>query len=64
MSPHGLPVGKVVGTGFAKTNVLLRRIETERVELVVRRSYADYLWTWLQRAAGPSGLTVELPPGA
>ncbi len=64
VSPHGLPPGKVVGTTFAKTTALLRRIDPARVELVVRRSYADYAWTWLQRAAGPSGLTVELPPGA
>ena len=61
VGPRGLPVGKVVGTAFAKTTVLLRRIDPARVELVVRRSYADYVWTWLQRAAP---LTVELPPGA
>lgn len=61
VGPDGLPVGKVVGTGFAKTTVLLRRIAAQRVELVVRRSFADYVWTWLQRTAP---LTVELPPGA
>ena len=54
-----LPAGKVVSTAFAKTAVTMRRIDAGRVELVVRRSFADYVWTWLQRAAGPGRLAVE-----
>lgn len=42
--------GKVVGTGFAGVDVVLRRIAIHDVELLVRRSLADHLWLWLQRA--------------
>lgn len=56
-----LPPGKVVSTAFAKSAVMLRRIDAGRVELVVRRSFADYVWTWLQRAARPGGLAIESP---
>lgn len=49
--PDNFPVGKVVNTTFAKTQVTLRCISESNYELVVRRSYSDYVWLWLQRAA-------------
>ncbi|WP_110708413.1 sarcosine oxidase subunit gamma family protein [Salinicola sp. CR57] len=56
---HGLPVGKAVGTVFAKTSVVLRRPSEERFELVVRRSFADYCVRWLRDAGREYGLRVE-----
>ncbi|MFC0269670.1 sarcosine oxidase subunit gamma [Kushneria aurantia] len=56
---HGLPVGKGVGTVFAKTSVNLRRPREDRFELVVRRSFADYCVRWLLDAGREYGLSVE-----
>ncbi|MGR0278664.1 sarcosine oxidase subunit gamma [Marinomonas dokdonensis] len=53
------PVGKVVSTLFAKTTVTIRRLENLRFELVVRRSFADYVWLWIQDASLEYGLVVE-----
>lgn len=53
------PVGKVAGSIFAKSSVLLRRTGEESWELVVRRSFADYLWLWLQDASREYGLIVS-----
>lgn len=51
--------GKVVNTTFAKSQITLRALEAESYELVVRRSYADYLWLWLQRAGKEYGLQAH-----
>ena len=50
---------KVINTTFAKTQVTLSAIEAGRYELIVRRSYADYLWLWLQRAGKEYGLQAH-----
>ncbi len=53
---------KVVNTTFAKAQVTLRAIEVNdadgRYELLVRRSFSDYVWLWLQRAAAEYGLNA------
>lgn len=56
---RSLPIGKCVGTLLAKTQVVLRRSDEMTFVLVVRRSFADYLWLWLQDASEEYGLTVE-----
>lgn len=57
--PSHLNVGKVVNTTFAKSQVTLRCIGVERYELIVRRSFADYVWQWLNEAAREHGLFVS-----
>ncbi|GGB42406.1 sarcosine oxidase subunit gamma [Oceanisphaera marina] len=57
--PSNLPTGKCVGTTFAKTGVLLRRTGADSFEMVVRRSFADYVWMWLQDASREYGLVIE-----
>ncbi|WP_107850354.1 sarcosine oxidase subunit gamma [Oceanimonas marisflavi] len=52
------PTGKCVGTVFAKSSALLRRTGAESFELVIRRSFADYLWLWLQDASQEYGLVI------
>ena len=42
--------GKVINTVMAKAQVTLRALEKGQFEIIVRRSFADYLWLWLQRA--------------
>lgn len=58
--PDHLGKGKVVNTTFAKAQVTLRAINSTdtdgRYELMVRRSFSDYLWLWLQRAGAEYGL--------
>ncbi|MEY3018732.1 MAG: hypothetical protein RL336_1867 [Pseudomonadota bacterium] len=53
------PVGKVVSTVFAKTGAVVRRTGETEFELVVRRSFADYIWLWIQSASQEYGLAVE-----
>lgn len=53
------PVGKVVGTTFAKTQVQLRRTGESAFELVFRRSFADYLWMWLVDASQEYGVSYR-----
>ncbi|OEY67880.1 sarcosine oxidase subunit gamma [Marinobacter sp. X15-166B] len=55
---RNFPVGKVVTTTFAKTQAVIRRTGQQEWELVVRRSFADYVWLWLQDASAEYGLTV------
>ncbi|MFK7860667.1 MAG: sarcosine oxidase subunit gamma [Granulosicoccus sp.] len=57
--PDHLPVGKVVNTTFAKTQVTMQCLElgeaSNRYELIVRRSFSDYVWLWLARASAEYG---------
>lgn len=53
------PVGKVVATVFAKSNAVIRRTGELSFELVIRRSFSDYLWLWLQDASREYGLVIK-----
>jgi sarcosine oxidase subunit gamma len=54
---RALEAGRVVGTTFGKASVFLRR-EGEGYVLLFRRSFADYIWRTLERAASPYGFAV------
>lgn len=56
---RNFPVGKVVTTVFAKSQAVIRRTGEQSWELVIRRSFADYLWLWLQDASKEFGLVVR-----
>lgn len=49
-APSFVP-GACAQTRLAKAAVLLRPLDDGAMELVVRRSFADYLWSWLVDAA-------------
>jgi sarcosine oxidase subunit gamma len=53
------PVGKVVSTILAKSGAIICRLGDNHFELVVRRSFADYLWLWIQDASREYGLVVK-----
>ncbi|ROT94490.1 sarcosine oxidase subunit gamma [Marinobacter sp. R17] len=55
---RNFPVGKIVTTVLGKTQATLRRLGDSDWELVVRRSFADYIWRWLLDAAGEYGVHV------
>ncbi len=56
VNPENFPPGKVVNTVMAKAQATLMNMGDERYELLLRRSFADYLWLWLQRAGREYGL--------
>lgn len=57
--PESFPVGKGVTTVFAKANLILRRPSETRWELVLRRSFADYLYRWILDAGAEYAIGVE-----
>ncbi|WPP00305.1 sarcosine oxidase subunit gamma family protein [Pseudomonas sp. HR96] len=57
--PANFPVGKAVGTVFAKSQLVIRRTGEETWELLVRRSFSDYWWLWLQDASAEFGLEIR-----
>jgi sarcosine oxidase, subunit gamma len=57
--PSNFPVGKAVGTVFAKSQLVIRHTAEDTWELLVRRSFADYIWLWLQDASAEYGLAIK-----
>ena len=50
--PREFGAGRCAQTLYARTGVcLLQRDETPRFEMMVRRSYADWLWRWMDASA-------------
>ncbi|KGK00331.1 sarcosine oxidase subunit gamma [Thalassotalea sp. ND16A] len=52
------PVGKVIGTTFAKAGAHILRVSEDKFQLVVRRSFSDYIWLWIQQGSQEYGLTI------
>jgi len=52
-----LTMGRVVGTTFGKANIIMSKLDDGYV-LVLRRSFADYIWQYLERSASPYGLGI------
>lgn len=52
------PVGKVVGTTFAKAGAHILRVSEDTFQLVIRRSFSDYIWLWIQQGSQEYGLTI------
>jgi len=57
--PNSFPVGKAIGTVFAKSQLVIRRADESTWELLIRRSFADYWWLWLQDASAEFGLEIK-----
>jgi len=58
--PSNFGVGKVVNTVFAKAQVTMQCIDPGEYELIVRRSFADYLWHWIQVVSLEYGLNIGI----
>lgn len=52
-----LQAGKVVGTTFGKLSLYLHQ-QDDGYSLVFRRSFADYIWRYLERSALPYGFGI------
>jgi len=51
--------GRCAQSHLAKVPILLRQVDDEpSFEIIVRRSFADYFWLWLEDAAAEYDLTV------
>ncbi|RKR06558.1 heterotetrameric sarcosine oxidase gamma subunit [Kushneria sinocarnis] len=57
--PRAFPVGRSVTTCFARAQAMISRVGEEQWELVIRRSYADYLWQWLLDAGQEYGVALQ-----
>lgn len=59
LDPRVFAAGRCAQSHLAKAPILLRRVEGDAAfEIVVRRSFADYLWLWVEDAAAEYGLEV------
>lgn len=58
-----LATGRVVGTTFGRSTIILHK-ENAGFCLIFRRSFADYIWRFLVRAATPYGFGVALREAA
>lgn len=53
-----IPGGRCAQTGLAKAGALLCPVEDGAFDVLVRRSFADYLLSWLAAIAGGRGLSA------
>lgn len=51
--------GRCTQTTFAKATALVRRIDEQDFELVVRRSFIDYVASWIKDACSESGCSIS-----
>jgi len=59
LHPRAFSIGQCAQSHLAKAPVLIGQIENQPYfEIIVRRSFADYLWSWLTTAAAEYGLEV------
>jgi sarcosine oxidase subunit gamma len=54
------PINKVIGTALAKSSAHIRRTGEQDFQLIIRRSFADYIWLWLQQSSKEYGLSIIL----
>ena len=60
LHPSVFDVGQCAQSHLAQAPILLRQVDREPAfEIIVRRSFADYFWTWLEDAAAEYGLAVQ-----
>lgn len=62
LHPRTFGPGQCAQSHLAKAPILLHQIDdAPTFELIARRSFADYLWLWLEDAAEEYGLAVVKP---
>ena len=53
------PVGKAVQTTFAKAGATIYKCADGSYDLIIRRSFSDYIFLWLKDACAEYGLAVS-----
>jgi sarcosine oxidase subunit gamma len=62
LHPRVFGMGKCAQTVMAKANVILRQAdERPTFEVLILNSFADYLFSWLERAGAEYGVAVAAP---
>lgn len=60
LHPRVFGVDRCAQSHLAKAPILIRQVDdVPSFEIVVRRSFADYLWLWLEDAASEYALAIE-----
>ena len=60
LHPRVFGIGQCAQSHLAKAPILIRQVDGQpSFEIIVRRSYADYFWLWLEDAAAEFGLAVS-----
>lgn len=63
LHPRVFGPGRCAQSVLGKVGILLRQVdESPSYEIVVRRSFADWLWLWLEQEVEEYGLAVVAPP--
>ena len=67
LHPRAFPPGRCAGTLLAKAAVLIHLLDDDpgrgpSFDVYVARSFAHYLWTWLEDAGREYGVAVEPAP--
>ena len=57
--PKVFGAGRCAQSGLAKANVIIGCLDEDRFEVVVRRSFAEYLVRWLLHAGSEFGVKVD-----
>lgn len=60
LHPRAFDIGQCAQSHLAKAPILIRQLDRRpSFEIIVRRSFADYFWLWLEDAALEYGLAVD-----
>lgn len=59
---ESLAPGRAVGTGLVAANVFVLRLDAQALYVIVRRSFAEYLWLLLMKAGRPYGIRAVRAP--
>jgi sarcosine oxidase subunit gamma len=59
LHPRSFEAGHCAQTGLSKANIILHQTDAApRYDVYVNNSFADYLWSWMERAASEYGCAV------
>ena len=60
LHPRAFRPGEVVQTNLGKAQVALFQIDEDAYRIYARRSFAEYLWLWLEDAAAEYAFTIHV----
>ena len=60
LHPRAFHTGAVVQTNLGKAQVALFQIDEDAYRIYIRRSFAEYLWLWLEDAAAEYAFTIHV----
>ena len=59
LHPRAFEPGHCAQTGLSRANIILHQTDAApRYDVYVNNSFADYLWSWMERAAAEYGCAV------